>query len=408
MKNKNKFSILTSLIAVLFILSMFSGIAAAQTPKEQYEKATEQYRNTKAKYEDTKDKFEKAKEEFEKANRQFREGKDNKSKEELILKTKDYLEKAIDHSISNLNVMKSRVENSENKGVLPFDASKNIDAHVAQLEQLRTKVEKASTTAEFKDAYTELKDLWVKIRLETRYYYAIVLNHRIDNFITKADNVSAKIDAEIQKLKSQGKDTTKLEEMAASFNNLMKEAKDSQQKTSDLFVSHNGFSSDGIVTDNKAAETFVKQVDNSQKDTVKKLKDASKKLLDFVKDWRKESSGKVVVRGTGTLAANGSGRAVIEGNVTVTLSGINGTLKVSSNADVTTDGTGTKEILGNGEVKYQGFGSATIKGENIRIEISGNNINLTATGTGSAVLSGKGTYKTEKDYSVSGEWKKEE
>ncbi|MDP2845583.1 MAG: hypothetical protein Q8N79_05865, partial [Candidatus Methanoperedens sp.] len=140
MKNKTKFSILTSLVTVLFVLSLFSGIAAAQTPKEQYEKATEQYKKTKEKYEDTRDKFEKAKDDFEKANRQFKGAKDNKSKEELILKTRDYLEKAIYHAISNLNVLKSRVENSENKGVLPFDASKNIDAHVAQLEQLRIKV----------------------------------------------------------------------------------------------------------------------------------------------------------------------------------------------------------------------------------------------------------------------------
>lgn len=406
MKYKTKFSILTSLVAVLFVLSLFSGIAAAQTPQEQYEKATEQYKKTKDKYEDTRDKLEKAKDDLEKANRQFKGAKDDKSKEELILKTRDYLEKAIDHAISNLNVLKSRVENSENKGVLPFDASRNIDAHVAQLEQLRTKVQKAGTTAEFRDAYKELKDLWVKIRLETRYYYEIVLDHRIDNFITKADSVSVKIDSEIQNLKSQGKDTTKLEEMAASFNNLIKEAKNSRQETSDLFVSHKGFDSNGIVTDNKEAETFLKQADNSQKDTIKKLKAASKEVLDFVKELRKHSGGKVAVRGTGTLVANGSGRAVIEGNVTVTLSGINGTLKVSSNAEVTTDGT--KEVLGNGEVKYMNFTSATIKGENIRVEISGNNISLTAAGTGSAVLSGKGTYKTEKDYTVSGEWKKEE
>lgn len=406
MKNKNWLNILTSIVAAMFILSLFTGVALAQTPKEQYEKATEQYRKTKEKYEDTRDKFDKAKGDFEKANRQFKEGKDNKSKEELILKTRDYIEKAIDHAISNLNVLKSRAENSENKGVLPFDASKNIDAHIAQLEQLRTKVQQASTTVEFRDAYKELKDLWIKIRLETRYYYEIVLDRRIDNFITKADNVSAKIDAEIQNLKSQGKDTTKLEEMAARFNNLVKETKDSQQKTSDLLANHNGFSSDGMVTDNKKAEDFVRQADNSQKDTIKKLKAASKEILDFAKELRKHSDGKVAVRGTGTLVANGSGRAVIEGNVTVTLSGINGTLKVSSNAEVTADGT--KEVLGNGEVKYKDFTSATIKGENIRVEISGNNIILTAAGTGSAVLSGKGTYKTEKDYSVSGEWKKEE
>lgn len=408
MKTKNKFGILSSLIAVMFILSMFSGIAAAQTPKEQYEKATEQYQKAQENYENTKQKFENARKDFERANRQFREIKDDKSKEELILKTRDYLEKAIYHAISQLNILKTRLDDPENKGILPFDASRNIDAHVAQLEQIRTNVQQASTTQEFKESYQQLKDLYSNIRLETRYYYAIVLNKRIDNFVTKADTVSAKIDTEIQKLKSEGKDTTKHEEMSSNFNNLMNDAKDSQQKTSDLFASHSGFSSDGMVTDNKAAEAFVKQVDNSQKETVKKLKEASKKLLDFVKDWRKESGGKVVVRGTGTLVANGSGRAVIEGNVTVTLSGINGTLKVSSNADVVTDGTGTKEVLGNGDVEYQGFGQATIKGDGIRVEISGNDINLTASGTGSAVMSGKGTYKTEKDFSATGEWKKEE
>lgn len=276
MNDKNRFSILTSLVVALFILSLFSGIAAAETPKEQYEKAMEQYQKTKEKYEDTRQKFENAKQEFEKANRLFRDRKDNKSKEELIIKTRDYLETAINHTVSQLDVLKSRANNSENRDILPFDASNNIDAHVTQLEQLRTKVEQANTTQEFKDSYQELKDLYSNIRLETRYYYEIALNKRIDNFITKADNVSAKIDAEIQKLKSQGKDTTKLEEMAASFNNLMKDAKDSQQKMSDFFSNHSGFSSDGVVTDNMAAETFVKQVDNSQKETIQKLKEASK------------------------------------------------------------------------------------------------------------------------------------
>ena len=114
-----------------------------------------------------------------------------------------------------------------------------------------------------------------------------------------------------------------------------------------------------------------------------------------------------MVGGTGMLEANGSGRAVIEGNVTVKLSSINGTLIVSSNANVTADGNGTKEVLGNGNVKYQGFGSAEIKGESIRVEISGNNIDLTAEGKGYAVLSGNGTYRTEENFTVKGEWKED-
>jgi hypothetical protein len=398
MKNRCWFNILTPLVAAVFILSLFSGNGAAEKPGEKNENQ-EKYANTGKQFED-------AKKQFENALKQFNAKKDSKSKEELLLKTKDYLDKAIDHLVSYLKVLKSRAEKSDNKGIIPFDVSKNIDAHVTELEQLRTKVLQANSTQELRDANKELKELWIKIRLETQYDFEILLNNRIDKFITKADNISARLDASIQNLKSKSKDTSDLEKDAASFNSLVKEAKDAQQKTSALFASHSGFATDGTVTNIKDAEAFIRQADNSQKEIIKKLKAASRQLQDFVRDFRKLSGGKVVVSGTGTLAANGTGRAVIEGNVTVTLSGINGTLKVSSNAKVTTDG-GTNETLGNGEVKYQGFNSATIKGENIRVEISGNNIDLTATGTGSAVLSGNGTYKTEKDFGVSGEWKKE-
>ncbi len=405
MKN-NRFKILTSLVAAMFILGLFTGLAAAQTPEEQYEKAREQYQVHKDKYDRTKEKFDEAKDLFEKALKKFRETKNNQSKDELRLKFRDYLIKAIDHGVSHLEVLKYRAELPENQALLPFDAAGNIDAHLTQLEQIRAKVQQAETDRELLDAYNDLKDLWIKVRLETRYYVGILLNHRISNFIEKADNVSTRTDSAIQNLKAQGKDTSKLEEKAASFENLMSEAKDSYQKIQDLFEEHKGFAPDGTVTDNKEAEAFVNQGNSLQKETVQELKAASRELLDFVKEYRKLSGGKVIVSGTGRLEANGSGRALIRGNVTVTVSG-NATLIVSSDAKVTTDGTGTKETLGNGDIKYIGFGSATITGENIRIEISGNDITLTAEGTGSAVLNGRGTYSTEKSFAVSGEWQKE-
>lgn len=287
MKSKNWLNILTPLVAAMFIISLFSGAAAAQKPAEPFEKEKEQYRIHKGKYDRTKEQFEKAKEEFERAREKFRSAKDKISRDEAENKTKEYLIKAIDHTIAHLEVLKDRVENSENKGIIPFDAVANINAHIAQLEQLRTKVQQAETIDEFRKAHQELKDVWIKIRLETRYYLGILLNHRIDSFITKADNVSARMDAEIQKLESQGKDTTKLEEEAEKFNELVNEAKDIHQKTLDLFTGHSGFDSGGMVTDNRDASDFIREAGDLQKDTLKKLKAASKRVLEFVKDFRK-------------------------------------------------------------------------------------------------------------------------
>ncbi|MGB8217607.1 MAG: hypothetical protein WCE94_09945 [Candidatus Methanoperedens sp.] len=414
MKNRPNFTVLTSLVALVVILSLFSGITAAQKPNEN--------NGNQKQFTNTEKQFQTAKAQLDKALKQFNAKSDSKSKTDLVLKAQEYLETAINHTISYLDVLKSRAEKPENQGIIPFNVSANADSHVAELEQLRTKVEQDNTTEALRADNTELKNIYSGIRLETQYDFAILLDNSIGKFITKSDNVSAKLNTEIQKLKSNGTDTSKVEAIASNFTNLMQEARAGQQKTEVLLAAHTGFDNSGLVTNNTDAQAFLKQVDDSQKETIKTLRDASRLLQDFVGDFRKLSGGnaitggkqgnedngrdgKALVKGTGTLVANGSGRAVIEGNVTVTLSGTNVTLIVSSNAAVTTD-SGTNQTLGNGQVKYQGFNSATITGDNIRVGISGNNISLTATGTGAAVLNGKGTYTTENAFGVSGEWKK--
>ena len=67
MKNRNWLNIITSLVAVMFILSMYLGLAAAQMPAE--------------KYVNTEKKFEDAKQSFEKANKELRNSKNPKSQD---------------------------------------------------------------------------------------------------------------------------------------------------------------------------------------------------------------------------------------------------------------------------------------------------------------------------------------
>ncbi|SNQ61851.1 hypothetical protein [Candidatus Methanoperedens nitratireducens] len=308
MKNRQRLNILTSLVAAVFILSLFSGLAAAQTPKELFEKDKEQYRIQKERYENTQKKFEEAKKQFDEANEKLKNAKDTKSRGELTEKARNYVERAINHTIAQLGVLKSRIELSENKGVIPFDASKNIDAHIAELEQLRTKVQQATTFQELRDAHKELKDQWVKIRLETRYYLEILINHRVDEFITRAENVSTKLDTAIENAKAENKDVSRLQDDASRYKALVAEAKAIQQRADTLLANHSGFASDGTVTDNKAAAEFLRQGDNLERDAIKKMKSASKELLDFVRDYRK-LFGKARVNEKGELEAGGSATA---------------------------------------------------------------------------------------------------
>lgn len=287
MKPTKSLRILTPLIMALFILSLFSGAVAAQaTAKEQYEKVNERYQVNKEQYENTRQKFEEAKNIFERANKQLRNLKDEKSKDEIKLKAKDYLLRAINFAQSQLQVMKSRVENSE-KVYMPFNAIAVIDGHTAQLEALKGKVEIANSTEELRAAHTELKKIVVDINLETRYYMGIVLNHRIENFTIKADDVSIRLDSAIEKLKAQGNDTTQLEKEVVDFKEAIKKAKESQNRTMDLYAAHKGFAADGTVTNEKDAKKFLDDGNKLQRDTIRELRKAGNQVIKFVKDLRR-------------------------------------------------------------------------------------------------------------------------
>lgn len=287
MKPTKSLRILTPLIMALFILSLFSGVVAAQaTAKEQYEKVNERYQVNKEQYENTRQKFEEAKNIFERANKQLRNLKDEKSKDEIKLKAKDYLLRAINFAQSQLQVMKSRVENSE-KVYMPFNAIAVIDGHTAQLEALKGKVEIANSTEELRAAHTELKKIVVDINLETRYYMGIVLNHRIENFTIKADDVSIRLDSAIEKLKAQGNDTTQLEKEVVDFKEAIKKAKESQNRTMDLYAAHKGFAADGTVTNEKDAKKFLDDGNKLQRDTIRELRKAGNQVIKFVKDLRR-------------------------------------------------------------------------------------------------------------------------
>ena len=398
---KKNWQVLTSLIAAMFILSLFAGSAMAQKP-DKYEKAEEKYQQ---RIDKAQQKLDDARDKFKAAKLKARSAKNKPTRDELKNNTVEYLEKSIDYLIAHLEAQKSKV--AESGSILPFDAAANLDAHIAQLEDIRAGITLANSSDDYVKFAREIEEVAIKARLETRYYAGILINYRTELFLANADNVSARLDAQIQELKDRGVDTAALEKKAQAFKALVEEARENYLETLELFESHSGFDSSGMVTNVKDARAFLDKATDLQKDTLKKLKLAARHLQDVFKDVKKNSRKKAVVEGMGRLVASGNGRAVIEGDVNVTLSG-NATLKVSSNANVTMSGNGSREVLGNGEVKYQGYDSITIEGRNIRIEVSGNDISLEAEGTGKAVLRGNGTYRTEREFTASGEWEKEE
>jgi type 1 fimbria pilin len=103
----------------------------------------------------------------------------------------------------------------------------------------------------------------------------------------------------------------------------------------------------------------------------------------------------VTVSGTGTLTATGRGSAWLRGNATITVSG-NGALYLKDNAGdakITVTGYEKRVTLKDGTIVYSRFrGRAEVQGSDVKVLIKGWGIHLTATGTGTAVLRGRGVY----------------
>ncbi len=116
--------------------------------------------------------------------------------------------------------------------------------------------------------------------------------------------------------------------------------------------------------------------------------------------------------GSGNLVADGDGLAGIRGGGTVTISG-NGILWIrdqAGDAEIDITGNGIRSDLPGGWVRYSGFnGSAVVSGSQITVALSGYSIHLQASGTGSFVLRGNGTYSVTKDGVVvfTGAWTEE-
>lgn len=117
----------------------------------------------------------------------------------------------------------------------------------------------------------------------------------------------------------------------------------------------------------------------------------------------------VEVAGSGTLTAEGDGRATLYGGGTFSAAAGAGQLWIydrNGDADITVTGEGrlTKTVLANGDIRYyyRGFkGTATISGSDVGIILKGIDMTLAAEGTGHATLYGSGTYTVNGE---SGTW----
>jgi hypothetical protein len=312
--------------------------------------------------------------------------------EELFGSTRTYLIQTIDYMISYLENVKENVESSD--GELAEETSGLINGYVEQLEQERANVEAAETRKELSDASKSISEIWNDANTDASFSAGKAANNKINTFLAKSEALSLRLQNEIQRLKDEGKDTDELEEMLGEYNDQIKQAKQNQERTRATFQNRN------------AGANSIKEANEYLQEAGTDIREANGILNNIVKELKNYRRGVVALDGTGTLTAEGNGTAVLSGDLILNIDATDAKLVIKDLAgnalvEFGTDADYTpmdSEADDNSAMVYHEFtGSVNISGSRLTVMVRGEDVTLTAEGTGSVVLSGTGTYSVEKN-----------
>ncbi|KGK97707.1 hypothetical protein LI82_07965 [Methanococcoides methylutens] len=282
--------------------------------------------------------------------------------EDYFVASQDYLNETINLMIQRLELYEVESQND--------DVNETIDDYIGQLELIRVDVEGAETREELSDALKEIRELWKDAIEDMRSFNEMKVGERLDDHIGNTNRISERLQNEIREMEQNGEDVEPLQNMLNEYNNLMAGAESLQE--------------DGEIGD-----------------AIKATKEANEQLRKLLQEMKQLREGFVNMAGEGPFNAEGDGTIVLSGQLNVTISATDAMLVIKDLAgDAEIDIKGEYDLV-NEEANdgccafvYDNFtGDATINGSRITIMIRGEDMTVFAEGSGSASLSGEGSYQ---------------
>ncbi|WP_210409241.1 hypothetical protein [Methanococcoides sp. NM1] len=335
-------------------------------------------------YQEAKNDIQAAKNDYNNMTSEFQMIKRNQARGDInesvmINNSKDYLNGTIDYMVL-------RLENIKDEGEYTPEVNATIDAYIAELEDIRTDVEEAETRKDLSDATKDIRKLWKDAIKDIRKSTREKVNDGLENYLEKSDDVSERLQEEVDQMED-GEEAAELQELLDEYNTLIAEAKALLEE-------------------------------GNLEDAIDKTKDANEVLKEILGDMKESRDGYVSMTGEGALNAKGDGTIVLSGQLNVTISATDAMLVIKDLAgDAEIDVNGAESDLVNEETKdgccayvYDNFtGDALINGTRLTVMVSGEDLTVFAEGTGSASLSGEGTYQVgEGDEAVEMEFASED
>ena len=273
-------------IVFLFALASISQAKLAETDK----KAVEKYNRYKSEYTQAVNVYKSMRQDFLTAKDKYLKSKNAENGAAALQKAKDFLVKADETMIKYLNMLKAKAETvagiteSERQQIL-----NEINSDLAWLEQHKPQIPNATTKEQLTDHGKQMQLHWIKVRIHAKRLAGKILIYRINATIAEGDKIGSDIEARIQKLKDQGKDTSKLETWLADFENNLNLAK---QKRDAAIVKYDQIGTAGATTlsqlntELEEADALLRDGHNFIKDANQYVRAAYKDLKDIAKELK--------------------------------------------------------------------------------------------------------------------------
>ncbi len=325
-----------------------------------------------------------AKKKLQQVNANMNSGKINASSKEVFDVRKEYLLETINYTISNLEELKEKVDDSQREDADVIIAE--IDEYISELDTEKDNVENSTTTKELAKSARNIRDIWrdaVKDAYKTRTTF---VDEKVGTYLNRSVSLSERLSKEIETLQQQGEDTTELEELLQGYNGLIEQARQNRERAREAY--QNG--------DDTSREYWSASAEN--------LKDANAVLARISQILKTYRQGVVSLNGDGTLLAEGNGTAVLSGDITAEMTiddaqlvikdhAGDAKIKISNGSEIFLELDNSLAAEQKRALVYSDLtANVSISGSRLTIMVKGTEVDLKVEGIGSAVLSGEGTY----------------
>lgn len=233
-KNEKIRGFAVALLVLLLLLGNTIAVSAANS-SEHGISPVEKYKHAREKYKNAVERYKEAREHYLEARNRFMKHRNASNLNITLERAKIFLLRTTDAMIGYIEMVERRVEFSKLSEEDKAGITGELEEYKNWLENKQDEIERAESREDIIGAAKEIREKWFEIRGNVKKIAGMILSSHIDTAIERAENIADRIEAVIEKMKEEGKETEELESLLSDFREKIELAKEKNEKAKEKF-----------------------------------------------------------------------------------------------------------------------------------------------------------------------------